>query len=232
MQNHMENKVYAGFFVRLIAFAIDSLLAGLVMFTVKSPFSMAAVSGVKFLEANFIFHYSFLDVLDYVSVAAYFVLLTYFTHTTPGKMAMKLEVITIDKEWTLLNVIYRETVGRFFSSLLCAGYFAVLVSQKKQGFHDMLCDTYVVYKGVVPMPVAVSATDSVTMVQTEQPANVESGEEQMAPEHLMQSTVIEQEIEEVVDRTEVSYADPQQEQKVEAPVYHTMPEEPNLPVEE
>jgi len=177
MQNHMENKVYAGFFVRLIAFAIDSLIAALVVSTVRAPFAMAATSGVKFLEANFIFHYSFLDVLDYVGVAAYFVLLTYFTHTTPGKMAMRLEVITIEKEWTLLNVIYRETIGRFFSSLLCAGYFAVLVSQKKQGFHDMLCDTYVVYKGVAPvtpMPIApVPVTPAPVSSETITPVPVE-----------------------------------------------------------
>ena len=55
MQNHMENKVYAGFFVRLIAFAIDSLIAALVVSTVKSPFTMAAASGVTFLEANFLY---------------------------------------------------------------------------------------------------------------------------------------------------------------------------------
>ena len=163
MQNHMENKVYAGFFVRLIAFAIDSLIAALVVSTVKSPFTLAAASGVKFLDANFLFHYSFLDVLDYVAAAAYFILLTYFTHTTPGKMAMRLEVITIDREWTLLNVIYRETIGRFFSSLLCAGYFAVLVSEKKQGFHDMFCDTYVVYKGMVPQEQRVPVDSPIDM---------------------------------------------------------------------
>jgi len=168
MQNHMENKVYAGFFVRLVAFAIDSLIAALVVSTVKSPFTMAAASGVDFLKANFLFHYSFLDVLDYVAAAAYFILLTYFTHTTPGKMAMRLEVITIDREWTLLNVIYRETIGRFFSSLLCAGYFAVLVSEKKQGFHDMFCDTYVVYKGMVPQgrPVPVNSPVSADGILT------------------------------------------------------------------
>lgn len=229
MQNHMENKVYAGFFVRLIAFAIDSLLAALVMFTVKSPFAMAAASGVKFLEANFIFHYSFLDVLDYIAVAAYFVLLTYFTHTTPGKMAMKLEVITIDKEWTLLNVIYRETIGRFFSSLLCAGYFAVLVSQKKQGFHDMLCDTFVVYKGVVPAP---------AMMPVAQQIATESARQQIAPEPTAQQSTLEQGAQQIVpeavmQQPSVSDIAPMQkeESKVVAPVYHTMPENQNLPVE-
>lgn len=150
MQNQSENRVYAGFFVRLIAFAIDSLLAMLVVGTIKAPFALAASEGIEIFNANFLFHYSFLDVLDYVAVAAYFVLLTYYSHTTPGKLAMGLEVITVDKEWTLFNVIYRETIGRFFSSMMCAGYFAVLVTGKKQGFHDMLCDTYVVYRNMVP----------------------------------------------------------------------------------
>ncbi len=34
-------------------------------------------------------------------------------------------------------------------SLMCIGYLAVIVTKKKQGFHDMLCDTYVVYKGMI-----------------------------------------------------------------------------------
>ena len=159
MQNQSENRVYAGFFVRLIAFAIDSLLAALLVGTIKAPFALAASEGIEIFNANFLFHYSILDVLDYVAVAAYFVLLTYYGHTTPGKYAMGLEVITMDKEWTLLNVIYRETVGRFFSSLMCAGYFAVIVTGKKQGFHDMLCDTYVVYRNMVAKKATVSVVN-------------------------------------------------------------------------
>lgn len=215
----MENKVYAGFFVRLIAFAIDSLIAALVVSTVKSPFTMAAASGVTFLEANFLFHYSFLDVLDYVAAAAYFVLLTYFTHTTPGKMAMRLEVITIDKEWTLLNVIYRETIGRFFSSLLCAGYFAVLVSEKKQGFHDMFCDTYVVYKGMVPqekmIPVAV---------------NTSVAEEELDVESI--PVINEAEVTTDVVASEMSNVEPvNSKSEVIAPVYHTIPEQTDSSIE-
>ena len=47
---------------------------------------------------------------------------------------------------TLLNVIYRESIGRYLSKiLLFAGYIAVGIDSKKRGFHDMLCDTRVVY---------------------------------------------------------------------------------------
>ncbi len=154
MQNQLENRVYAGFFVRLVAFIIDSIIAALLAGIVKLPFSLAAMGGVEFLKANFIFEYSFLDVLGYIGVAAYFVLLTYFAHATPGKMLMRLEVVTKSGEWTFLNVLYRETVGRFLSSLLCIGYLAVFVTKEKQGFHDMLCDTYVVYAKMMPLTVS------------------------------------------------------------------------------
>lgn len=148
MQNHLENKAFAGFFVRLAAFAVDSMLAAIIIGIVKMPFSMAAAYGAGFLKADFIFEYSFLDVFSYVGIAAYFVLLTYFSHSTPGKMLFRLEVVTKSGEWTFLNIVYRETVGRFLSSLLCIGYLAVLVQGEKQGFHDMLCDTYVVYRNM------------------------------------------------------------------------------------
>ncbi|MDE6760080.1 MAG: RDD family protein [Lachnospiraceae bacterium] len=148
MQNHLENKAYAGFFVRLAAFAVDSLLAAIIVGIVKLPFSMASMYGVGFLKADFIFRYSFLDVFSYAGIAAYFVLLTYFSHSTPGKLLFRLEVVTKNGEWTFLNILYRETVGRFLSSLLCIGYLAVLVQGEKQGFHDMLCDTYVVYRNM------------------------------------------------------------------------------------
>lgn len=147
MQNHSESRVYAGFFVRLIAYGIDMLIASIAVAAVKLPFSIAASNGAGFLKSNFIFTYSFLDVLGYVGIAAYFVLLTYFAHTTVGKILFRLEV-SCEREWSFVNVLYRETVGRFLSSLLNIGYLAVIVQKEKQGFHDMLCDTHVVYKNM------------------------------------------------------------------------------------
>lgn len=136
---------YAGFAVRFVAFIVDSIIAAIAVGIVKLPLSILAGAGATFLTANFLFQYSFLDVLSYIGIAAYFVLLTYFAHATLGKMLFRIEVVTEQEEWTFLNVLYRETVGRFLSSLLCIGYFAVIVTEKKQGFHDMLCDTRVVY---------------------------------------------------------------------------------------
>lgn len=217
MQNQSENRVYAGFFVRVIAFAIDSLLAALMVSTIKSPFAIASTAGIELFDANFLFHYSFLDVLDYVGVAAYFVLLTYYSHTTPGKMAMGLEVITLDKEWTLLNVIYRETIGRFFSSLMCAGYFAVLVTGKKQGFHDMLCDTYVVYKNMVPKMATVSIVEpQVNETQPVEEDNIGANENS----DIVSAMESEEKITETMSEASVKVEQP----KATAPVYYSVPE--------
>lgn len=148
--------VYAGFFVRLMAFAVDSLIAALIISIIGLPVAIRASfgGGSSFWTSNFIFDYSLIDVLKYLGVTAYFVLLTYFSHSTLGKMLFRLEVVTGDGEWTFVNILYRETVGRFLSSILNIGYLAVLVTQGKQGFHDMLCDTNVVYAKMAPVRAA------------------------------------------------------------------------------
>lgn len=138
--------MYAGFFPRMVAYMIDSLIAFIVGGIIKAPFGLAAGAGLTALKSNFIFQYSFLDVIGYLGMVSYFVLMTYLTHTTLGKILLRLEVVTRDGEWTFLNILYRETIGRFLSDILCVGYLSVIVTEKKQGFHDMLCDTFVVYK--------------------------------------------------------------------------------------
>ncbi len=136
----------AGFFPRMVAYMIDSVIAFIVGGIIKAPFGLAAGAGITVLKANFIFQYSFVDVVGYIGMVAYFVLMTYLAHTTLGKMLLRLQVETTDGEWTFINILYRETVGRFLSGILFVGYFAILITSNKQGFHDMLCDTIVVYK--------------------------------------------------------------------------------------
>ena len=48
---------------------------------------------------------------------------------------------------TFLNVVYRETIGRFLSWFLAGvGYIMAGIDREKRGLHDMLCDTRVVYE--------------------------------------------------------------------------------------
>ena len=89
------------------------------------------------------------DIILYALKVLYFIAFTYLTGTTLGKKAMNLRVVSKNPEekLTLFNVVYRETVGRFLCSLpVNIGYIVAGIDSEKRGFHDLLCDTRVVYQ--------------------------------------------------------------------------------------
>lgn len=140
----------AGFGPRAAAYIIDRALLLVALCVVRLPFGIAALFGANGLTAkSFLFRYSFLDVLCWLLAAAYFVLMTYYTGGTLGKKVMRLRVEKEDgSALGLVDTIYRETVGRFLSGILCLGYLLALADKKKRAFHDYLCDTRVVYDDV------------------------------------------------------------------------------------
>ena len=149
MQNNMEI-TQVGFGPRAAAFLADRLLLWLALGMIRIPaffdtlFGSGAFSGRAVL-----FQYSALDVVCYVLSAVYFVLMTYYTGGTLGKKLMRLRVIRADGEpLRFIDVLYRETVGRFLSGILYIGYIMVLADKDHRALHDRLCGTYVVYDGV------------------------------------------------------------------------------------
>lgn len=149
MQTRSDSNIYAGFFVRFAAYLADSIIASILSLTLVSPLYAAKAAGMNFLGKNILFNFTIINIISYLLFVAYFVLLTYFGHSTPGKKIFRLEVITEDGSWNFINILYRETIGRFLSGLMNIGYLAIIVTEKKQGFHDKLCDTCVIYKGAV-----------------------------------------------------------------------------------
>jgi len=95
-----------------------------------------------------LFQYTLSGILTYCVKAGYFVLFTYTTGRTLGKRAMNLRVVNVDgtRELELLNVIFRETIGRFLSGILNLGYLMIGIDNDKRGLHDRLCDTLVIYE--------------------------------------------------------------------------------------
>ena len=161
MQNKASETVYAGFFVRLAAFIVDSLIVGTGLLFIKLPIWFAAFGTDNILSRDFIFQYSALDIIYYLLKLCYFVLLTYFTGATLGKKLFHLRVVSSeDRTPSFFEIAFRESVGRFLSALvLYVGYIMVGADKKKRGLHDMLSDTYVVYEHkvsvAVPTPVLV-----------------------------------------------------------------------------
>ena len=149
---------YAGFWVRLAAYAIDSVIVffGLLVVRLFLAGVLSVLSGT-WLGGNILFHYTLKDILLYVFQVLYFILCTWLTGTTLGKRAMNLRVISAcpEEPLGLLDVVYRETIGRVLCSLSVGiGYIMAGVDKEKRGLHDFLCDTRVIYaKKIKVIPV-------------------------------------------------------------------------------
>lgn len=135
----------AGFAPRLFAFFIDALIA-LVPVLLAGWLLGRGETGAALRQPVF-FHYTGLMLIRRAVFAAYFAAVTALSGTTAGKRLMRLRVV--DKSgapaprW---NLLYRETVGRVVTSFLCIGYVVLAFDEQHRGFHDMLCDTRVVYR--------------------------------------------------------------------------------------
>ena len=147
-----ENVTYAGFWVRLAAYAVDSIITGAGLLVVKLfSAGMTALLKGTLLDGGVLFQYALTDILLYLSQVVYFVLFTYYTGTTLGKRLFNLKVTGADEgTLTFVNVLYRETIGRFLSgAIMGIGYIMAGIDKEKRGLHDILCDTRVIYSKTV-----------------------------------------------------------------------------------
>lgn len=141
---------YAGFGIRFLAYAIDNLILGAGLLIVKFfIFIVTNVFGLNLFSTQILFQYTLSDIVFYILRVLYFVLMTYYTSATLGKHMLKIKVISTNKngKYTFVDILYRETIGRFLSKLIIyAGYFLVFINKDKSSLHDMLADTRVIYK--------------------------------------------------------------------------------------
>ena len=134
---------YAGFWVRFVAYFID----GIILFI--PGFILSFISGViietiglKSLEILFSI------IISFAIPMLYYCLLTYYKGATYGKMFMGLEVRSVDNQKLPVGkIVIRETIGKIISSIiLCIGYIMIAFTEKKQGLHDLMAGSVVVYK--------------------------------------------------------------------------------------
>ena len=143
--------VLAGFWKRVAAYLIDSLIVGVVGAVIGGL--LGAVLGVALLSGDAGAGAAFLlqAVVQLVSLA---ITAAYYAgfhasrnQATLGKMAIGIKVVRTDGA----RISLLRAVGRYFAALLsglilCIGYLMAAFTERKQGLHDMLCDTLVVDK--------------------------------------------------------------------------------------
>lgn len=146
-QYENDNTIIAGFPIRAIAYLIDIAILNIVLIFVRVPVWFVRIFAYdSFLFRDILFKFSIYDIFLYILSAFYFIAMTYFEGATVGKRVMSLKVENINgQKLTLLNVIYRETIGRYLSSILFIGYLMIIGNRNKLSLHDRLCDTHVIY---------------------------------------------------------------------------------------
>ncbi len=134
----------AGFWVRFWAYLIDVVLVFSLNGIILSP--------VAFFDDIAIFQWEYISVVGIISGIVYylyFLLMTKSFQQTIGKMVMGIKVISSKNDriaWS--DIVFREIIGRFLHNVfffLKLLYLVVAFTNEKQGIHDIIGDTKVVY---------------------------------------------------------------------------------------
>ncbi len=160
----MENEPteYAGFWMRFIAYIIDSFIIGVLEFIIVLP--LLGLFGVKVFELSTLRDLKNADPDLLIPVLASAItglsltvlLITWFYYAllqsgarqaTVGKMALGLKVTDVNGD----RLTFARASLRYFSKILSGlfmmiGYIMAGFTPKKQALHDYIANTYVVRK--------------------------------------------------------------------------------------
>jgi uncharacterized RDD family membrane protein YckC len=139
----METLEYAGFWVRVAASLIDTVLVVIV----TAPLLYLIYGQAYFDGSSSPAGSGFAEILiTWVAPAVAVIAFWLYRKATPGKMVFSLSVVDA-KTGAPLTV--GQSIGRYFAYLvsampLCLGFLWVAFDSRKQGWHDKLAGTVVV----------------------------------------------------------------------------------------
>ncbi len=189
MQNNLNQQKmeYAGFWVRLAAYLIDGIIV-LIGLGILNGF----LSVIPLFTTEVVFDYTISNIIGYLCESAYFIVMTYLTGATIGKMILKLKVVSVKDsgKLRLFDVIYRETIGRYLSGVsLMIGYFMAGFTEEKKALHDILCDTRVMKEKKVYQPYVPYGYSQPNAVQPEA-TQPEAAQQEEASEHEVSEEIV------------------------------------------
>ncbi len=140
---------FAGFWIRLVAFIIDSLLVGLLFLVLVGAGIFGYISGSdsdvlnELMSDPFGINLNFYNGIFFTLNIAYFSFFLSRSGQTPGKMICGLKVIRVDGGPLGIGQAVLRTLGYYLNEItLFIGFFWVAIDQKKQGLHDKIAGTY------------------------------------------------------------------------------------------
>lgn len=140
----IEEERLAGFWIRFAAYIIDAILISSISGIILSPL-MLVNDGYPIEISAWTLNGIIATLIYYV----YYLLMTKFFQQTLGKMIVGIKVIsTANRPLTWQDAFFRETIGRIIHNaffILKLLYLMVAFTNNKQGIHDMIGNTKVVY---------------------------------------------------------------------------------------
>lgn len=163
LKQQVLTKRYAGFFVRSLAFSVDSIIlgiAGILAFVALCGAGTIDFQQLMLLTEEFcnnptieslnkMFNAPGMDLYFIISLllqTVYFVILHALYGATIGKMLFRIHVETAKGDKiTWLAAIIRYIASIMSMMLYGLGYLTVLIDPKRRGLHDFIASTCVVY---------------------------------------------------------------------------------------
>ncbi len=132
---------YAGFWIRVFASLIDTILMMIVILPVLTMIYGASYWGSASFSTGL------WDVLvNYLFPAIVVIIFWVYKSATPGKLLFNLKIVDVS---TLEKPSVKQLIGRYICYYLSAlplflGFFWIAIDQRKQGWHDKLSSTVVI----------------------------------------------------------------------------------------
>lgn len=133
--------VYAGFWIRVGASIVDSIIILLITLPI-----LTAIYGASYWSSNTFIHGSWDFLFSYVFPAIAVILFWIYKSATPGKIVFGLRVISLGESKKLST---GQAIGRYFAYypamlIFFLGFIWVAFDKRKQGWHDKLANTAVI----------------------------------------------------------------------------------------
>lgn len=132
----VEEIIYAGFWLRLLAFLLDSVA----LYSLNIILRLIAGQTIDSPSFGFLF-------LELIYALVYYVGMTTAFGQTLGKMVFGIKVIrNVSHDNSVLGtMLYRELFGKFLSMITFGiGFLMIGWSRNHRGLHDLIADTSVI----------------------------------------------------------------------------------------
>ncbi len=127
--HQLAGRVYAGFWIRLLAYIIDGVIVAVVNVVVDIAIDAPLTSGLLQIAVGAVYTIGF-----WTAAGA-----------TPGKMALGLRVTMASGEPIGLGPAVLRYIGYFISTItLLIGFLMIAFTREKRGLHDFIAGTVVI----------------------------------------------------------------------------------------